>query len=226
MLSCCISNPWSWTESFCRQWYPFTGLRNGPTYVALALWLNGPPCKCSGVEEWISLYLLGVNLQCLDVVSGIAWTMLKNIPKYHNGCRGHFLSHILQHAVERRAREHSDGEAFSPKKSRSSFSTSLDQKKILCIYCETFKKDSDEPIHRARSQDCSENLCKWAVEFKNWWYMHAWTVQVMQRLEMCIITYRVTESWRTRPMQLWTNHQMQRQVMPGSNTTPWYLLNL
>jgi len=25
-------------------------LRNGPTYVALALWLNGPPCKWSGVE--------------------------------------------------------------------------------------------------------------------------------------------------------------------------------
>ena len=26
------------------------GLRNGPTYVALALWLNGPPCNWSGVE--------------------------------------------------------------------------------------------------------------------------------------------------------------------------------
>jgi len=25
-------------------------LRNGPTYVALVLWLNGPPCKWSGVE--------------------------------------------------------------------------------------------------------------------------------------------------------------------------------
>ena len=25
-----------------------SGLRNGPTYVALALWLNGPPCKWSG----------------------------------------------------------------------------------------------------------------------------------------------------------------------------------
>jgi len=27
-----------------------SGLRNGPTYVALALWLNSPPCKWSGVE--------------------------------------------------------------------------------------------------------------------------------------------------------------------------------
>jgi len=30
-----------------------SGLRNGPTYVALALWLNGLPCKWSGVE-WTS----------------------------------------------------------------------------------------------------------------------------------------------------------------------------
>jgi len=27
-----------------------SGLRNGPTYVALALWLNVPPCKWSGVK--------------------------------------------------------------------------------------------------------------------------------------------------------------------------------
>jgi len=26
-------------------------VRNGPTYVALALWLNGPPCKWSGVDS-------------------------------------------------------------------------------------------------------------------------------------------------------------------------------
>jgi len=45
---------------------------------------------------------------------------------------------------------------------------SLDRKNIQCIYCETFQKDSDEPIHRAHCQDCSENLCKWAVESKNW----------------------------------------------------------
>jgi len=32
------------------QTHPPSGLRNGPTYVALALWLNGPPCKWSGVE--------------------------------------------------------------------------------------------------------------------------------------------------------------------------------
>jgi len=29
---------------------PPSGLRKGPTYVALALWLNGQPCKWSGVE--------------------------------------------------------------------------------------------------------------------------------------------------------------------------------
>jgi len=33
---------------------PSSGLHNGPTYVALALWLNGPPCKWSGVE-WSTL---------------------------------------------------------------------------------------------------------------------------------------------------------------------------
>jgi len=33
------------------QTHPPSGLRNGPTYVALGLWLNGPPCKWSGVEE-------------------------------------------------------------------------------------------------------------------------------------------------------------------------------
>ena len=30
------------------------GLRNGPTYAALALWLNGPPCKWSGVEPTVA----------------------------------------------------------------------------------------------------------------------------------------------------------------------------
>jgi len=33
-----------------RHTHTHSGLRNGPTYVALALWLNGPPCKWSGVE--------------------------------------------------------------------------------------------------------------------------------------------------------------------------------
>jgi len=27
-------------------------LCNGPTYMALALWLNSPPCKWSGVEPY------------------------------------------------------------------------------------------------------------------------------------------------------------------------------
>ena len=36
---------------------PPSGLRNGPIYVALALWLNGPPCKWSGVE-WVPFVFL------------------------------------------------------------------------------------------------------------------------------------------------------------------------
>jgi len=36
------------------------GLRNGPTYMALALWLNSPPCKWSGVEWTISRGFLQV----------------------------------------------------------------------------------------------------------------------------------------------------------------------
>jgi len=35
-----------------RHTHTHSGLCNGPTYVALALWLNSPPCKWSGVE-WI-----------------------------------------------------------------------------------------------------------------------------------------------------------------------------
>ena len=33
-----------------RHTHTHSRLCNGPTYVALALWLNGPPCKWSGVE--------------------------------------------------------------------------------------------------------------------------------------------------------------------------------
>jgi len=43
-------------------------LRNGPTYVALALWLNGPPCKWSGVEWIVS-------------GSGISWARYKSAPR-------------------------------------------------------------------------------------------------------------------------------------------------
>ena len=81
---------------------------------------------------------LGVNLQCLDDGTGIASTMLKNEAKYHNGCRGHFRSHNLQRVLKKRARKNSDGEDFSPKKTRSSFSASLDRKNIQCVYCEMF----------------------------------------------------------------------------------------
>ena len=35
-----------------------SGLCNGPTYVALALWLNSPPCKWSGVGPPIAKRLL------------------------------------------------------------------------------------------------------------------------------------------------------------------------
>jgi len=34
------------------QTHPPLGLRNEPTYVALALWLNGLPCKWSGVVDF------------------------------------------------------------------------------------------------------------------------------------------------------------------------------
>ena len=45
---------------------------------------------------------LGVTLACLDDGSGIANTLLKNNAKYHNGCRGHFRSHIVQRALGKR----------------------------------------------------------------------------------------------------------------------------
>jgi len=35
-------------------------LRNGPIYVALALWLNGPPCKWSGVEWTVIALTMGM----------------------------------------------------------------------------------------------------------------------------------------------------------------------
>jgi len=59
------SGIWSWAQyqiqykalsplpthyAYIQTHLPPSGLRNGPTYVALALWLNGPPCKWSGVE--------------------------------------------------------------------------------------------------------------------------------------------------------------------------------
>ena len=56
------------------------------------------------------------------------------------------VHHNLQRALEKRAKEDSDGEALSPKKTRSS--ASLDRKNFQCVYCETFQTDSDEPIHR------------------------------------------------------------------------------
>jgi len=37
---------------------PPSELRNGPTYMALALWLNGPPCKWSGVRVSVCLSVL------------------------------------------------------------------------------------------------------------------------------------------------------------------------
>ena len=49
-----------------------SGLRNGPTYVALAPWLNGPPCKWSGVE-WNMLvefipYSLDMLAQLINII--------------------------------------------------------------------------------------------------------------------------------------------------------------
>jgi len=44
---------------------PPSGLCNGPTYVALALWLNGPPCKWSGVEWTVTMPIWGIaNTLC------------------------------------------------------------------------------------------------------------------------------------------------------------------
>jgi len=45
-----------------------SGLRNGPTYVALALWLNIPPCKWSGVEDLAVVWgskLVGLRHWCI-----------------------------------------------------------------------------------------------------------------------------------------------------------------
>jgi len=44
------------------QTHPPLGLRNGPTYVALALWPNGPPCKWSGVDVVALLYINTLNI--------------------------------------------------------------------------------------------------------------------------------------------------------------------
>jgi len=45
-------------------------LRNGPTYVALALWLNSPPCKWSGVESKACIH----NQFCYDTCFRMCWS--------------------------------------------------------------------------------------------------------------------------------------------------------
>lgn len=113
---------------------------------------------------------LGVTLECLDDGSGIANTLLKNEAKYHNGCRAHFRSHILERALDKRARDESDSveATFSPKKTRSSFNASLDPTRLQCVCCELCQDESDEQIFTARTEQCGKNLYKWAMESKNW----------------------------------------------------------
>ena len=79
---------------------------------------------------------LGVTLERLNDGSGIALTLEKNQAKHHHGCQGHFRSHNLQRARNKRAREESSSEVttFSPKKNRSSFNVSLERKKsAVCV---------------------------------------------------------------------------------------------
>lgn len=112
---------------------------------------------------------LGMNLDCVDDGSGVASTLLKNEAKYHNGCRGRFRSYIVERELDKRTRAESDSEENpSPKKTRSSFSASLDRTNLQCVCCEKFQDEASEPIYRARSQNCSQNLNKWATESKNW----------------------------------------------------------
>jgi len=78
-----------------RHTHTHSGLRNGPTYVALALWLNGPPCKWSGVE-WRGPVLLNrktfkkqkelLNItQDATVTNGAKW----HLSQFNNVCRAH-----------------------------------------------------------------------------------------------------------------------------------------
>ena len=120
------------------------------------------------VENDVPL-LFGVNLECINDGSGIANTLLKNEAKYHHGCRGCFRSHIVQRALDKRAREESDSEdIFSPKKTRSSFSATLNHDKIQCVCCQKFQDDSDEQLIRVTTKNCGNNLLKYATESKNW----------------------------------------------------------
>lgn len=113
---------------------------------------------------------LGVTLESFDDGSGIAQTLSKNKAKYHDACRHRFRSHIIKRALEKRRREgsDSDGEAISPKKTRSCFSASLPRDEIQCVCCEKRKEESGEPIYKARSDGCGQKLCKWSLESKNW----------------------------------------------------------
>ena len=111
-----------------------------------------------------------MTLAWLDDGSGIINTLLKNNAKYHNGCRGHFRSHIVQRALGKRTKEsfESDESTLSPKRTRSIYSTSFDRKTLQCVFCEKLKGDNDEQIYTARSDNCGKNLYKWSIDSKNW----------------------------------------------------------
>jgi len=76
---------------------PPSGLRNGPTYVALALWLNGPPCKWSGVEEWSHpSRLIGAPISAITTIFTSDALPDTTLPIW---CKAHFnftIMHIVQ----------------------------------------------------------------------------------------------------------------------------------
>ena len=85
-----------------RHWLGIVLLvsRNNWEVTATPLWEKCYLAAYQTLEDELKAFVdndiplpLGVNLQCLDNGSGIAFTMLKNETKYHNGCRGHFRSH-------------------------------------------------------------------------------------------------------------------------------------
>ena len=63
---------------------PPSGLRNGPTYVALVLWLNGPSCKWSGVE-WTLMHYIFRILETADTAYLLAYRLLLIYPR-HQKC--------------------------------------------------------------------------------------------------------------------------------------------
>ena len=60
-----------------------------------------------------------------------------------------------------------NGSSLSPKKTRKSFSATLDRQKPQCEYCTRTNEGNGEEIYQARSLDCGKNLVSWALQSKN-----------------------------------------------------------